>query len=110
MFEQYFSEEKGGRQVLRGEVHDKFFTDLHETLQSQVFEGASLLYQTLDQGGTVEVRLPEPEELIAYIRMQLIDGDILITADFPATSFPEGEAKTYSMQIVYAPPPLESGD
>jgi hypothetical protein len=109
MLEQYFDKTADGF-VLRGEQHDRFFADLHETVQRYLFEGETLIYKTLDGSGTAEVRLPEPEELIAHTQMRVAKDGVHIGINFPATVFPDGEDGVWYNQFVYIPPATDETD
>lgn len=68
-----------GETIIRPELKERFFTDLHETLRAQLFGGSDMrMEETAD--GNVEITLPPPSHLPDVLRLQMRDGYFRITS------------------------------
>lgn len=105
MLEQYFSTEDD-RTVLRAEVHDKFFSDLHETLREAFFNGGSTRYEEVEGEETAEILLPEPDELMAYVQLVLREKYVIVTTMLPAQRLQTGTEGLWQEILQYEPPNL----
>jgi len=97
--------ETGNGVVMVPEHQTQFFEDLHQTVQSQFFDGEPLAY--VDAGDDrIEISLPPPEELIEICTLGFKKDCFHVVMLLPALVIGFGEERSRRIEFYYVPPPL----
>lgn len=91
--------------VMRPEHQTRFFADLHETMQNQFFDGASVAYEEAGDDH-IEISLPPADMLIEDMTLKFMGDCFRVVMLLPAMVVGSGEDRRRKIQFDYIPPPL----